>query len=48
VLSQSERVLKDLFAEAADEVADSVLDLGQLGLRLLRHLDHVQLRIEVT
>ena len=48
MLGQSERVIVDLLAQAADVVPDLVLDLGQLLLCLLRHLNHIELRVDVT
>ena len=41
MLGEAEGVVVDLLAEPADEVADLVLDLGQLGLRLGSHLHQV-------
>ena len=37
-----------MLAEFALEVADQVLDLGQFGLRLVRDLDKIQLRIDIA
>ena len=48
VLGQSEGVIEDLFAQLTDVVADLVLDLGQLGLGLLRHLHDVELGVDVA
>ena len=48
MLCESECVVVDLLAEPADEVPDLVLDLGQLGLGLLRDLDHVELGVDVA
>ena len=48
VLSQPEGVVEDLAAESTDEVTDSILDLGQLGLGLLGDLDHVELRVDIA
>ena len=48
VLSQPEGVVEDLAAESTDEVTDSILDLGQLGLGLLRDLHHVELRVDIA
>ena len=48
VLGQSEGVVEDLLAELADVVANLVLDLGQLCLGLLSHLDHVELGVDVA
>jgi len=48
VLRQSKGIIVDLLAELANVVADLVLDLGQLGLCLLRHFNYVKLWINVT
>ena len=48
MLSQPEGVVEDLAAESTDEVTDSILDLGQLGLGLLRDLHHVELRVDIA
>jgi hypothetical protein len=48
VLGKAKGVAVDLLAEAADVVTDLVVYLGQLLLRLLRHLNHVELGINVT
>ena len=48
MLSQPEGIVEDLTTESTDEVADSILDLGQLGLGLLRDLDDVELRVDVA
>ena len=48
MLGQSEGVVEDLLAELADVVANLVLDLGQLCLGLLSHLDHVELGVDVA
>ena len=48
VLGQTERVVVNLLAQAADVVPDLVLDLGQLLLGLLRDLDHIKLGIDVA
>ncbi len=48
VLRQTEGIIVELFAEPAHEVSDLVLDLSQLCLGLLSHLDHVELRIDVA
>ena len=48
MLGKSECVVVDLLAEPADEVSDLVLDLGQLGLRLGRHLHQVHRRVNVA
>ena len=48
MLGQSEGVVEDLLAELADVVANLVLDLGQFGLGLLSHLDHVELGVDVA
>ena len=48
VLSQPERILVSLLAQSAHEVADLVLDLGQLRFGLLGHLHHVKLGINIA
>ena len=48
MLGETEGVVVDLLAEPADEVADLVLDLGQLGLRLWSHLHQVHGRVDVA
>ena len=48
MLRQPEGVVVELLAEAADEVPDAVLNLGQLSLGLLRDLNHVELGINVA
>ncbi len=48
VLCQPERVFEGPPAEPADEVSDPVLDLGELGSRLLRHLNNVELGVDIA
>ena len=48
MLGQSECVIVDLLAQAADVVPDLVLYLGQLLLGLLCHLHHIELRVNIT
>ena len=48
VLCQSKGVVENVLAEFALEVADQVLDIGQFGLRLVRDLDKIQLRIDIA
>ena len=48
MLREPECVVVDLLAESADEVADLVLDLGELGLRLRSHLHQVHRGVDVA
>ena len=48
MLSQSKGILIDLLAKLADEISDSVFNLGQLGFGLLGDLNNVELRVNVA
>ena len=48
VLSETEGVSVNLLTEAAEVVAYLVVYLGQLLLRLFRHFNYVELRVDVA